>query len=174
MADLEPVNIPDNAQWVVDGGMLLHLIPWKKGSTFQEILDNYIKFVSNRFPSSKIIFDSYHLHSIKDTTHLRRAKGQTSLKISFTKEMKLSITKDKFLSNKDNKQRFITLLGHELTATGFEVFHAVGDADRLIVDVAIGCAEVGPTAIAADDTDILCMAIDHMLREHQRLFCSTE
>ena len=57
MAELQPVSIPQDVQWVVDGGMLIHHIQWKKGSTFQDIFDSYVKYVSMKFPNGKIVFD---------------------------------------------------------------------------------------------------------------------
>ena len=174
LVNLETISIPANVQWVIDGGMLIHLIPWKRGSTYQEIFDSYIKFISVRFPQGKIVFDGYLNSSIKDGTHTRRTKGQTSAKISFTKEMTLVVNKDIFLLNVENKQRFVNLLGQELRDAGYEVHHAEGDADRLIIEVALLCNELGPTAIAADDTDILCMALDASINPFHDLFIAAQ
>ena len=51
--------------------------------------------------------------------------------------MNLAVTKEVFLSNKENKQRFIIMLGEELSKKGCTVFHDTGDADCLIVKKAM-------------------------------------
>ena len=43
------------------------------------------------------------------------------------------LKKDEFLSNEENKQRFINLLSQKLESRGLIIAHSVGDADTLIV-----------------------------------------
>ena len=57
--------------------------------------------------SSIIIFDGYEVASTKDLTHGK-------LGPTFTAEMTLTSTKELFLSNKLNKQKFVHMLGAEL------------------------------------------------------------
>ncbi len=45
-----------------------------------------------------------------------------------------------FLSNQENKQRFI-LLGHQLASCGCEIAYAIGDADVLIVQATVKVSE---------------------------------
>ena len=45
---------------------------------------------------------------------MRHSKAKLGPVVSFTPDMKLSGTKDLFLSNKTNKQNFVTMLGAEL------------------------------------------------------------
>ena len=52
---------------------------------------------------------------MKDMIHRRRSKGKKGMKLSFNVEMSLSITKDVFLNDATNKQRFIALLGEQLS-----------------------------------------------------------
>ena len=47
--------------------------------------------------------------------------------------MTLTLKKDLFLKNKENKQAFIKMLGKKLQSSGLRVFHADDDADVLIV-----------------------------------------
>ena len=53
--------------------------------------------------------------------------------VLFTPSMKLTTTKDEFLSCQGNKSRFIKQLGNHLEQKGYEIMHAQGDADLLIV-----------------------------------------
>ena len=85
MVNLETISIPANVQWVIDGGMLIHLIPWKRGSTYQEIFDSYIKFISVRFPQRKIVFDGY-LNSSKMEHTLEELRDKPVLKYHLQKK----------------------------------------------------------------------------------------
>ena len=64
--------------------------------------------------SSIIIFDGYEVASTKDLTHTRRNKGKLGPTVSLTAEMTRTSTKELFLSNKLNKQKFVHMLGAEL------------------------------------------------------------
>ena len=78
--------------------------------------------MNKRFPGSVIVFDGYEEVSTKDMTHRRRSKGKKGKKISFNVEMSLSVTKDVFLTDTTNKQRFIALLGDELSKNNCIVY----------------------------------------------------
>ena len=54
-------------------------------------------------------------------------------KVTFNHSMKLQLKKDVFLSNIQNKQRFLDLLGEHLAMHGSEIANATGDADVSIV-----------------------------------------
>ena len=64
--------------------------------------------------------------------------------------------------SKENKQKFINMLGDHLLKNNCTVIHARGDADTLIVDTAINSAENEDTIIYGEDTDFLILAIYHM------------
>ncbi len=67
--------------------------------------------------------------------------------------------KEDFLSNKENKQWFITLLSDHLKSHGCHTEHVRTDADLLIVQTAIAAANrtTKSTVLVADDTDILIL-----------------
>ena len=69
--------------------------------------------------------------------------------------------KDAFLSNKKNKQSFITLLSRTLEQNGCQTSHARGDADLLIVQTAIQSASASDTVLVGDDTDLLILLCFH-------------
>ena len=54
--------------------------------------------------------------------------------------MNLTVTKEAFLSDPKNKQRFIDFLGAKLTNQGCQVFYDQADADLLIVQKTIESA----------------------------------
>ena len=145
----------------MDGGALLHRIPWTRGSSFSTILQTYVDYVNKRYPESVIVFDGYEGVSTKDMTHRRRSKGKKGMKISFNAEMSLSVTKDVFLNDATNKQRFIALLGEQLSKNNCIVYYAKADADFLIVQKAVEIAEHSNTVVVGDDTDVLVLLIYH-------------
>ena len=49
MSQCQRTALPIDIQYVLDGGALLHRIPWNKGSTFSEILKTYSDYVLNKY-----------------------------------------------------------------------------------------------------------------------------
>ena len=170
----EEVVIPKLVQYVVDGGALLHHIPWTHGSTFGNILDSYSDYVVKKYGKATIVFDGYCGASTKDMTHRRRAKGRKGPTVSFTKEMCLTVAKDVFLSDPQNKQNFLQLLGDNPQMTGCDVFHATSDADVLIVQKAIESADNQDTTLVGDDTDLLVLLLYHTKLTSYNLFFAPE
>ena len=63
----------------------------------------------------------------------------------------IAVEKDDFLSNKENKQRFIGLLGEHLAMRGCEIAHATGDADVPIVQTAVTVSDTCEAVLVGDD-----------------------
>ena len=95
-------------------------------------------------------------------THKRRSKGKNGVCISFDRDMNLTVPKEVFLSNSQNKQRFINFLGETLEVLGCTVFHDSADADLLIVQKAVESASSMETVLVGDDTDLLVLLIHHV------------
>ena len=75
---------------VVDGGALLHLIPWERGVTYATIVHSYVRFIMKRFKHCTVVFDGYSSDpSTKDVVHARRCKGKSSPEIRFTPDMSI-------------------------------------------------------------------------------------
>ncbi len=108
------LGLPRELQYVLDGGALLQHIPWAKGATFREICTVYTEYVTRKYGNAIVVFDSYQGKSTKDMTHQRRTKGQTGAIVTFIESMHLTMRKDQFLANKENKQRFINMLSTKL------------------------------------------------------------
>ena len=64
--------IPPGAYSVIDGGFLLHRLPWLSGSTYAEIFSMYSDFVIRRYKKATIVFDGYSRSPTKDAAHLHR------------------------------------------------------------------------------------------------------
>ena len=107
------------------------------------------------------MFDGYaNGPSTKDNAHLRRAREQMT-EVHFIGSTIMNVKKDAFLSNKKNKQSFITLLSRTLEQDGCQTSHARGDADLLIVQTAIQSASASDTVLVGDDTDLLILLCFH-------------
>lgn len=153
-----------DVQFILDGGALLHRIPWNRGLTYDEICQNYTRYVASHYDKPTVIFDGYvDGPSTKDPTQHRRTGSHVAPTVQFSGSMLLTGKKEDFLSNKENKQRFINLLSQHLERHGCQVNHAKADADLLIVQTAIAAAEktAKPTVLVADDTDILILLCYH-------------
>ena len=95
----------------------------------------YVGYVARRYGHVIIVFDVYQeeLYT-KYGAHERRTGGRAGPTVDFTRDMTMKLKKEDFLSNKDNNQRFVRMLGKSLEHAGCETRHAKGDAD---VDVLI-------------------------------------
>src|SRR6218665_1511481 len=70
--------VPDTERHVLDGGSLLHRIPWKKGESYGTIAQSYADFTVRQYGAgTTVVFDGYEQGpSIKDNTHLRRGQSR--------------------------------------------------------------------------------------------------
>lgn len=114
--------------------------------------------------SSNNNLNAYKVSSIKDLEHLRRTK-RSSVTVTFTPNSPLLVGKEALLSNKENKQLFLKMLGDYLEAAGHTIFYAESDADTLIVRTALTLAERKHVTVVADDTDILVLLLYHNQRD---------
>ena len=157
---------------VIDGGWLIHQIPWKTSETYEEIFQSYIKFVKNICTSSTkgvVIFDGYSVPSTKDHEHQRRQKYMCSnIKIDLSK--KLLISKIKFLDNNNNKSAFINGLADALTIQKIDTIQSEEDADTLIVKTALDLSKTSTVNVIADDTDILVILLHHINNNRKPIY----
>ena len=70
-------------------------------------------------------------------TYQRRSKGNAGTTVTFTADTPVTMKKEQFLANRQNKQCFIFMLSEELKKNNCEVHHASGNADLLIVMKAV-------------------------------------
>jgi len=168
-----PADIPnDGQQYVLDGGALVQRIPWSRGSTYRDICHQYTDYVTKKYGDAIVVFDGYESTNTKDMTHQRRSKGNAGTTVTFTADMRLTMKKEQFLANRQNKQRFIFMLSEELQKKNCETHHASGDADLLIVLKAVQSATVTNTVLVGDDTDLLVLLCYHAsLESHDLFFC---
>ena len=99
---------------VLDGGALLHIVQWTKGTTFSDIKHNYLGHIKNLVDNTidkddvHIVFDGYLTSSTKDHCKLKRCPFK-SMKQSVEPGQKLGCKKQVFLANPENKQDVISI-----------------------------------------------------------------
>ncbi|WAR07373.1 LOW QUALITY PROTEIN: hypothetical protein MAR_017331, partial [Mya arenaria] len=168
-------NIDKRKHFVIDGGSLLHRIPWANTMTFGSIFDLYLNYITQRFSEATVVFDGYlEGPSIKDTTHLRRCNETIGNQVKFGPDTPFKSKKDSCLSNSENKQTFIKHLGSHLVNHGITVRHATGDADLLIVETAIEHAQQGITYTIGEDTDLLVLICYHVQNSSHKVYMRSD
>eukprot|EP00795_Rhopilema_esculentum_P011181 gene11182-biopygen2781 len=175
MVDTE-IEIPSQpVRYVLDGGSLLQRISWKRGASYASIIDSYVAYVKRKYTKAFIVFDGYTAGpSPKDMTHQRRVGLSSGTTVKFEENMLLTIRKETFLANKENKQRFINMLAAKLKAEGCDVYHADADADLLIVQKGIEASVEEETAVIGEDTDLLILLIYHANKESKKIYFYSE
>lgn len=163
------VDISVNADYVVDGGFLLHRVVWNSGEQFSNIINKYVNYVKSNYRSDSItiVFDGYPEDvaekSIKSAERARRARAMSSSSVIFQEHATATMPKDRFLLNDHNKKRLISMLTKKLIDEGIHVKQAVEDADTLIVSTAMERSiEGGNVFIVGEDTDLLVLLTFHV------------
>jgi hypothetical protein len=79
--------------------------------TYEELCQKYCHYVHRKYgEGTVIVFDGYNHPTTKNMTHQRRSAGKVGATVSFEDGMKVTMKKDAFLANTQNKKRFITRL----------------------------------------------------------------
>ena len=137
-------------QHVLDGGALLHRIFWPQQVTYEELCNKYCQYVLRRYGKQTIVvFDGYNSLTTKNITHQRRSAGKVSatVRVTFVQSMKVTMKRELFLANLENKKQFIKTLRRFLEGSGWPTFKANGNADTLIVKTAVEAASERPTVL---------------------------
>ena len=171
----DPAGPTGEVQYVLDGGALLHRIPWPRGfPTYRDICDLYCNYVTRKYGAAIVVFDGYTSSSTKDMTQQRRAGGKTGTTVTFSDDMKVTMKKDHFLSNSSNKQSFINMLSSYLQKRNCQTRHSQADADLLIVQTSVESARRINTVLVGDDTDLLILLCYHTELDAFELFFQPE
>ena len=75
----------DSSSNVIDGGSLIHKIPWKNEGTFETIFEQYYQYLAQKYSNTTVVFDGFTSGpSTKDITHVRRNLGIVGTPVRFT------------------------------------------------------------------------------------------
>ena len=88
--------------------------------------------------------------------------------------MKIVKSEEESLRNTKNKQRFIDLPTERLANSGLKVLHAHDDADVLLVQTAVSCAETSSTTLSGNDNDLLVLLLYHIKLDACAIFMQTD
>ena len=67
-------SLPETDCYVLDGGSLLHRLPWKTGESYGAIAQSYADFTVRHYGQATVVFDGYDEGTaIKDNMHQRHA-----------------------------------------------------------------------------------------------------
>jgi hypothetical protein len=161
--DVKEDDIPvGNVIYVIDGGALLHLVKWLPNGTYEDIIKQYKDFLVKAFGQCTVVFDGYY-NGPRTIDHKHQVQGsRLSQRVTVTLNKKVEVSQDIFLKNGKNKTMLILFLGDHLREYGFKIFKSDGDADTLIVKVAIQQANSESSVVVhAVDVDIFCMVMHH-------------
>lgn len=146
----------DQVKYVLDGGALLHRVPCPRLVTYEKLWQRYCHYVQRKYgEGTVVVFDGYDHPTTKNITHQRRSAGKVGATVSFDDGIKVTIRRDVFLANTQNRKRFVTLLRRYLEDSGCQTLQADGDADVLIVKTSTAAER--PTVLVGDDTDLLVL-----------------
>ena len=160
-------ELSDDACFVLDGGHLLHVVPWPADGTYSDVCLTYISYVEHHYgQNTTVVFDGYNnMHSTKSAEQRRRAALTPSADIIFELDMKATTPKKSFLINNNNKARLIDKLMLELQHNGINCKQHESDADHLIISTAMEIAGLNtkPVVVVGTDTDLLVMLVAQCL-----------
>ena len=151
-------------KYILDGGALLHRVPWSLGDTYGDICQQYVRYIFKHYDTPFVVFDGYlggpstkNVPQFTENGQLPNVGATVQVSCSMVFKGKREV----FLSNNENKHRFITLLQDHLERQGCHTEQATADADLLIVQTAIAASENGSksTVLVGEDTDLLDLAL---------------
>ena len=82
--------------------------------------------------------------------------------------------KNEFLTNINNKQRFLEMLVTKMNESNLQAIQSTGDADLLIAQTAIDSALTRPTIVIGEDTDLLILLLYHVNLDCDDIFFTSE
>ena len=91
---LETVHaIPPNSKYVLDGGLLLHKVPWSVGHTFAQIYQAYVTYIKKQYGHCPTIASDggYEAAYTEDTVYVIRAKGRIGKTVRLHLNNQLSV-----------------------------------------------------------------------------------
>jgi len=174
--DLMSEQLPAISTFVVDGGCLLHKIRWTKGTSYADIVTQYVTFVKSKFGNhALVVFDGYTTSpSTKDHEHKRRRNKVSNIApcVNLKATKTVIFERESFMANMLNKRDFVNMLIQSFNTCGITTYQSVSDADVDIVSVAIRCASAGtgPVTVYCDDTDVLSMLLYHRSEDMAEIF----
>ena len=160
-----------------DGGALLHKVKWPTDSTFGEIVQIYVNYMTikyGKFENICVVFDGYtNTLSTKGEEHARRAVV-VAANVSTSEIMQVTTEREEFLRNTANKVQFIDFLINAFEREKINVIQSDADADVMIVTEAIKLRAENAITVFSDDTNVLVLLMYHWSTFICDIYFSTE
>jgi len=168
---LPSTQLSGQVKYVIDGGHLLHRVPWTTGTSFSNICDSYITYIKKHYgPQPVVVFDGYpplSASGTKTAERMKRSRKTSSVDILIDDRLVPTMSKASFLSNSNNKKRLIAMLGDKLSAQHLQWQQAEEDADTKIVEAALALADCNEkVVIVGEDVDLLVILIGRSKAEN--------
>ena len=108
---VEPAEEINVDACVIDGGALLHKVVWPVKSKYEDVFNQCCHHVLSRYgrySTISVVFDGYT--SSKSTKAQEQARRGSSLSadVTLTKDTSVTVTREMFLRNSNNKQKSLT------------------------------------------------------------------
>ena len=92
--NISPPVIDENIHYVLDGGALIHRLPWEVDQTYNDIVHMYTSYVTTKYITCVVVFYGYSDRpSTKDAAHARRADLCNPCIVKFQFHLKLEVNK---------------------------------------------------------------------------------
>jgi len=99
----------------------------------------------------------------------RTAALSVSFEVIFEETMHVTMSQEKFLANRSNKNRLISMLMQKLQSVNIVAKQARNDADVLIIETALENSRLNTTAVVGEDVDLLLLLIART-PSHEQIF----
>jgi len=143
---------PKDVYYVLEGGALLHRIPWHGGETYDVYCGRYVKYATDKYGSATVVFDGYESGpSTKDMTHSERVRSGIGAEVHLKWGHDLYY-EERLFPFQQVQHGKVHHIRH-----GIGVLPAGADADVLVVQTAVASAERHNTVLVGDDTDFLVL-----------------
>lgn len=137
--DVKQCKLTTNTAHVADGRALLRIVKWLPNQTYDEIIAQYREYLIAIFGTCCVVFDGYD--RVQKIININLMGSNVSM---VTVLQNVEVPQKAFLKN------------------SFSIFEALGNADTIIVKVAIQLAKEGSSVVVhADDVDVFCMPMHH-------------
>ena len=148
--------------YVIDGGYLLHTVPWPLDSSYGDVCANYVNCVVNNYGvDCTVCFDGYTNISMSTKVAKQNRRGHpiVSADVIFDDTTPVTSSKQSILENRNNKACIIDKVIEGLRAEGITCCQSV--ADYLIANTTIEHANImqRPVILVRNDIDLLVMLI---------------
>ena len=142
-ASTKPDPLPLYDCKIFNGAAVVHALPSTTVSTFDSHAENvFIPFSLNHLQSSKrvdIVWDTYKVNSIKDSTREKRGKGQRG---KVAGDTKIPPNRKAFLQDNTNKKELFSLLTSRVSSFHFPENKEVNITSAESVVSSIGSTDI--------------------------------